>query len=125
VISVKTLGDFKDTTKFLEFMQRGDIYKNLDRYGHIGVDALSSATPRDTGKTAESWGFQTGKTGTTYAISWYNTCIEGGVNVAVIIQYGHGTRNGGYIRGIDYINPAIRPVFEKILDDVWKQVRNA
>jgi hypothetical protein len=124
MIKAKTSGDFKDTTKFLKFMQSGKLYDNLERYGYKGVDALSSATPRDTGKAAESWGFQTGHTSGVYAVSWYNTDIEDGCNVAVFIQYGHGTGTGGYVPGIDYINPAIRPVFDMAVNDIWRRVTN-
>jgi hypothetical protein len=124
VIYAKSIGNFKDTTKFLEFMQSGKLYKDLNRFGQMGVDALASATPRDSGLTASSWGYQTGYSGTTFAISWYNTDIENGANVAVFIQYGHGTGTGGYVPGIDYINPAIRPVFDATLDYIWRQVTN-
>jgi hypothetical protein len=125
MIGVKTFGDFKDTTSFLKFMEKGGPYKNLDRYGYAGVNALSSATPRDTGRAAESWGFQTGHKDGMYAVSFYNTDIEDGVNVAVLIQYGHGTGTGGYVPGIDYINPAIRAPFEMAVNDIWRQVTNA
>lgn len=125
MIKAKTSGDFKDTTSFLKFMQSGKLYENLERYGYMGVDALASATPRDTGRAAESWGFQVGKSGDIYAVSWYNTDIEDGCNVAVFIQYGHGTGTGGYVPGIDYINPAIKPVFEACVTDIWRRVTNA
>jgi hypothetical protein len=125
MISAKTSGDFKDTTSFLKFMQSGKLYDNLERYGYRGVDALSSATPRDTGRAASSWGFQVGHTNGMYAVSWYNTDIEDGCNIAVFIQYGHGTGTGGYVPGIDYINPAIRPVFDEAVNDIWRRVTNA
>jgi len=117
-------GDFKKTTKFLDFMQSGDVFDNLDKYGRQGVDALSSATPRDTGETANSWNYQIGHTKGTYSISWFNTHKEGGVNIAVIIQYGHGTGTGGWVEGRDYINPAVRPLFDRIVNDIWRQVTN-
>ncbi|MET0787469.1 MAG: HK97 gp10 family phage protein [Paenisporosarcina sp.] len=124
MISVKSSGDFKDTTSFLKYMQKGGPFKDLDPYGRAGTNALSSATPRDTGRAADSWGYQTGYTNGVYAISWWNTDIEGGCNVAVLIQYGHGTGTGGYVPGIDYINPAMRPVFDKTVNDIWKKVTN-
>jgi len=124
MIYVTSHGDFKKTTKFLEFMKSGDLYDNLDRYGRQGVDALSRATPRDTGETAQSWGYQVGHTNGRYSISWFNTHKESGVNIAVIIQYGHGTGTGGWVEGRDYINPAIQPLFDKIVDDIWRQVKN-
>lgn len=106
-------------------MESGRIFSNLDRYGRNGVDSLARHTPRETGETAHSWKYQVGHTRGIYAVSWLNTHTEGRVNIAVILQYGHGTGTGGYVQGIDYINPAIKPVYEKALEDVWRQVRNA
>lgn len=125
MFSVTSSGDFEKTTKFLNFMKSGDLWRNLDKYGRQGVDALSSATPFDTGRAAQSWGYQLGRQNGRYSISWFNTDVEGGVNVAVIVQYGHATGTGGWVEGRDYINPAIRPVFDRILDDIWGQVRRA
>jgi len=124
MIKAKSSGNFKDTTSFLKYMEKGGPFKNLDPYGYMGNHALSAATPRDTGRTAESWGYQIGHTKGVYAISWWNTHIEDGCNIAVFIQYGHGTGTGGYVPGIDYINPAMRPVFEKTINDIWRQVTN-
>jgi hypothetical protein len=124
VISATSHGSFDKTTKFLERMASGKIFAGLDHYGRIGVDALSRATPRDTGETATSWGYQVAHTKGRHSISWYNTHKEDGVNIAVIIQYGHGTGTGGYVEGRDYINPAIQPVFDKIVSDIWRQVIN-
>ena len=125
MIKATSYGDFKKTTKFLEFMKSGHIYDQLSSYGRKGVDALSSATPVDTGETAHSWGYQIGHEGGRYSISWFNTHKVGQVNIAVIIQYGHGTGTGGWVEGRDYINPAMRPIFDKIAEDIWRQVRNA
>lgn len=124
MIYATSTGDFKKTTSFLEFLKSGKMYDVLNGYGRQGVDALSSATPVDTGETAHSWGYQVEHTKSHASISWFNTHREGNVNIAVIIQYGHGTGTGGYIAGRDYINPAIRPIFDKILTDVWRQVIN-
>lgn len=124
MFKVTSSGDFAKTTKFLKFLQSGDLYRSMDAYGRRGVDALSSATPHDTGETAQSWGYQTGRQNGRYSISWFNTHVESGVNIAVIIQYGHGTGTGGWVEGRDYINPAMRPIFDKILDDMWRQVKN-
>ena len=118
-------GDFKKTTTFLETMKSGKIFSDLHRYGRMGVDRLSSATPRDTGRAATSWGYQIGHTNGVHAVSWFNTDVEGNVNVAVIIQYGHGTGTGGYVVGRDYINPALRPLFDQAVNDIWRQVTNA
>lgn len=118
-------GSFTKTTHFLEALQRGKMFSNLSSYGQRGVDALRSATPVETGETAGDWGYQVGHTKGRVSISWFNTHDEDGVNIAVIIQYGHGTGTGGWVQGRDYINPAMRPIFDKILDDVWRQVTNA
>lgn len=123
-MKVTSSGDFKNTTKFLKFLGSGDLYRGLSSYGRRGVDALSSATPFDTGETAQGWGFQVGHQNGRYSISWFNTHVENGVNIAVIIQYGHATGTGGWVEGRDYINPAIQPIFDKILDDIWGQVKN-
>ena len=125
MIKVGSTGDFSKTLKFLDTMKSGRIFRNLGRYGQMGVDALASATPVDTGLAASSWTYQLGTTGGVYSISWLNTDNEGGVNVAIILQYGHGTGTGGYVAGRDYINPAMRPVFDKIANEVWKEVLNA
>ena len=117
-------GDFKKTIKFLEMMKSGDVFDQLDGYGRRGVDALSSATPTDTGETANSWNYELKQGKGFYSIFWFNTHVVNGVNIAVIIQYGHGTGTGGWVEGRDYINPAMRPVFDKIVEDIWRQVKN-
>lgn len=125
MIHAKSSGSTKKTEAALEFMKSGRAYEILDRAGRLGVDALSNTTPVDTGLAAASWGYQIGYTGGKRSVSWYNTDKEGGVNVAVILQYGHGTGTGGYVVGRDYINPAMRPIFERTIEEVWRQVRNA
>lgn len=121
-IVFKHKGNLKKTTKFLERTLKGDYLKNLDKFGREGVAALALATPVDTGKTAESWGYRIEKTSDGTKIVWTNSNVNKGINIAIILQYGHGTRNGGYVQGRDYINPAIRPIFDKIADDAWKEV---
>jgi hypothetical protein len=118
-------GSFEKTERFLRGLDEKKLFANLDRYGREGVDALRSATPVETGRAGKSWGYQIGHTKGHVSISWFNTDVEDGVNIAVILQYGHGTGTGGYVQGIDYINPAMRPVFNRILEDVWRQVTNA
>lgn len=124
MIGVTTTGSFEKTTKFLESIQPQKMFANLERFGRRGVTALASATPEETGETANSWGYKILRTPGRYSIIWYNTHEEDGVNVAVIIQYGHGTGTGGYVQGRDYINPTMRPIFDQILEDVWRQVTN-
>lgn len=125
MIYATSTGDFGKTERALNTLKSDKIFKSLASYGQRGVDALSSATPVDTGDTAGSWKFQTGFTNGVYSITWLNTNNEGGVNVAVLIQYGHGTGTGGYVAGRDFINPAMRPVFDHIVQDLWRQVTNA
>ena len=124
MISAISPGSFDKTTKFLVFLQSAELFRSLDRYGKMGVDALARSTPRDTGETAQAWGYQVAHSRGKHSISWFNTHKENGVNIAVIIQYGHGTGTGGYVQGRDYINPAIRPIFDKMVEDIWRQVRN-
>ena len=124
-ISVTHSGSFKHTESFLRAMQRLNIGSILDKYAKDGVNALSTATPRDTGRTASSWGYRIERKGSSYTIWWTNDDIENGFPVALMIQYGHGTGTGGYISGYDYINPAIRPVMDRIADEVWKAVTSA
>ena len=125
LIRITTKGDFNNTFRFLNKMSKFQINKILEKYGQMGVEALRSATPIDSGKTAESWGYEisVGKEGAT--IHWTNTNQNKGVYIAVILQYGHGTCTGGYVQGIDYINPAIRPVFDKIAEEAWMEVVNS
>lgn len=121
-IVFKHKGDLKKTTKFLERTLKGDYLKDLDKFGREGVAALALATPVDTGKTAESWDYRIEKTNYGTKIIWTNSNVNNGVNIAIILQYGHGTNHGGYVQGRDYINPAIRPIFDKIADNAWKEV---
>lgn len=125
MISIESKGDFKKTDSFLKKMTRGDIFKSLNGYGREGVHALSIATPRDSGNTADSWRYEIVSGKGYYSIIWSNTNLSDGIPVAVLIQYGHGTGNGGYVQGRDYINPAIRPIFDRIANNVWKEVTSA
>ena len=124
MISAKTSGSWDKTETYLETLEQQSMFSVLDHYGRIGVDLLSSATPRDTGETANSWGYEIVSETDRHSIIWYNTHTESHVNIAVILQYGHGTGTGGWVEGRDYINPTLRPLFDKIVEDVWKQVRN-
>lgn len=123
VIIFRQKGDWKKTRKFLKRCSDLDLDDVLNRYGQEGVDALAKATPKDTGKTAASWSYEIAKGKESIVITWKNSNIVDGVPIAVILQYGHGTRNGGYVDGVDYINPAMRPVFERIAARAWGEVR--
>ena len=121
MISVSSRGGFSKTEAFLR-RARDLRIQILRRYGEEGVRALSLATPKDTGETASSWYDQIKEDKTSTTIEWLNRHVEDGVPIAVILQYGHGTNGGGYVEGIDYINPAMRPLFEEIANSVWKEV---
>lgn len=123
-ITATTEGSLKNTQDLLARLKRGEFFKSLDRYGKEGVAALKAATPIDEGLTAESWRYDIIKRRGGYTLVWSNTNSNDGVNVAVLIQYGHGTGSGGYVQGIDYINPVIQPLFKKIANEVWKEVSN-
>lgn len=122
LISFRHRGNFKKTKRFFKRTSDRDYLSILDIYGRMGVEALSSSTPIDSGKTAESWSYEIEKTGDKTTIYWINTNTNQGVNIAVILQYGHGTGTGGYVQGRDYINPAMRPVFDMIADQAWREV---
>lgn len=125
MISFVHHGNFKATKKFLKKASGMDWKHTLEQYGQRGVDALSSATPLDSGETAALWGYEIERGRNRAAIYWTNSNVNDGVNIAVILQYGHGTRTGGWIEGRDYINPAIRPIFDEIADAAWKEVTEA
>lgn len=122
IISYKMRGDFSKTDTFLKRLLKKDFLRSLEQYGQEGVDALSSATPVRTGLTASSWRYEIHRSGSDVSLVWTNSNINKGVPIAIVLQYGHGTRNGGYVQGIDYINPAIRPIFDKIAESVAKEV---
>lgn len=124
-ISFSSSGSFKNTFAFLNRMRTTNLIAEVEPYAQEGVAALSSMTPKLTGLTASSWGYEISQYGDGVRITWYNTDEEGGVNVAVILQYGHGTGTGGYVQGIDYINPAMQPIFARIAENVWRKVISA
>ena len=125
MIVIESHGDFQNMDRFLKKMSEGDIFRHLENQARRGVDALASATPVESGLTANSWTYEVTKGRGGYGISWLNTNINNGVNIAIILQYGHGTGTGGYVAGRDYINPAIKPIFEEIANTVWREVQNA
>lgn len=122
MISIKQSGDFKKTEKFLKKSFGRDYISVLEKYAQQGVAALSAATPIDSGTTAVSWSYKIIQNNSSISVVWKNSNINKGVNIAIILQYGHGTRNGGYVSGRDYINPALRPIFDKMADAAWKEV---
>jgi hypothetical protein len=122
MISFSHKGDFSNLTRFLERAKNAVRIGELDKYGKEGVAALASATPVDSGLTASSWEYKISHGNGSVTISFDNTNIQNGVPIAIILQYGHGTGTGGWVQGRDYINPAIRPIFDRIANDAWREV---
>ena len=122
MISFRQKGDFSKLNRYLERVKEVARLSILDKYGREGVAALSSATPVDSGETANSWSYEISHSNGSATISFNNSHINKGVPIAIILQYGHGTGTGGWVEGRDYINPAIQPIFDKIVDAAWKEV---
>lgn len=119
-------GTTKNLDRFLDRMINGDLYSRLESHAQAGVEALARATPRETGETASAWSYEIVRDGDKYTIWWRNSNVESGsFNVAVGLQLGHGTGTGGWVSGIDYINPALRPIFDDIANGVWEEVQRA
>lgn len=123
-ITVSASGDFKNLERFLKNAGSRNYRRLLEEYGRKGVDALSMATPVDSGMTASSWSYDISETSNGFEINWNNSNVNDGVNIAIILQYGHGTGTGGYVQGRDYINPALQSVFDGFVDDLTKAVNN-
>lgn len=122
IIQFKQKGDFSKTESFLKKLRKLDLDSVLRKYGELGVQALASATPVETGKTAASWDYKIEKGKGVVTITWTNSNVSNGVPIALLIQYGHGTGTGGYVQGRDYIKPAILPIFDQLADALWKEV---
>lgn len=123
MIHFKHKGNFDNVEKFFKKSLRNDYRKIVEKYAQDGVKALAESTPVDTGKTASSWGYTIKYSDGKIVINWTNSNIQDGVPIALILQYGHALRNGAYIQGKDYINPAIRPVFDQLSESLWREVR--
>ena len=122
MIKVNHKGDFGKTMRFLNHALKRDYLNILSDYGMKGVEALSAMTPKDTGETASSWNFEITRTSKKTTIAFTNDNIVNGVPIAIILQYGHATGNGGYVEGVDYINPALGPIFQQLADEAWGRV---
>lgn len=125
MIEVKQSGGTKNTEAFLRKLQKPQVLSILHKYGQLGVSALSNATPASTGRAADSWDYVVENNNQTWSIIWTNSDVENGFPVVIGLQYGHGTGTGGYVQGIDYINPALRPIMDQLADEVWKAVTSA
>lgn len=124
MITFRQKGDFSKLNSYLERVKEVVKLGDLNKYGRQGVQALSSATPIESGETANSWYYEINRTKESVSISFHNSNINNGVPIAIILQYGHGTGTGGWVEGRDYINPAIQPIFDRIAEDAWKEVTN-
>ena len=122
MITFKQKGNFKKLNRFLERAKEAIHLGDLDKYGQEGVDALSSATPMETGNTANSWSYEITRSKDSVRIAFLNSNIQNGVPIAVVLQYGHATATGGWVEGRDYINPAIQPIFDSIAENAWREV---
>ena len=122
MITFTQQGSFDNTEKYLSKLSNEDLYSVLNKYGSIGVNALSNATPVSSGLTANSWYFEVVTRKGYYSIRWHNRHVVNGQPIAILLQYGHGTRYGGYVQGRDYINPAIQPIFDEMSNEIWKEV---
>jgi hypothetical protein len=122
MITIRHTGSFRNTERLFDNAKRFQVTNILTRYGQKGVSALSLATPVDTGQTAFSWRYRVIMGSGVYQLVWYNDHVENGISPAILIQYGHGTRGGGYVSPIDYINPAMRVILDGIAEDIWKEV---
>lgn len=116
-------GDFKKTLRFLQKLENGDFYKILDHYAQKGIESLRDYTPVDSGKTADSWYYEIEIGPDKATITWCNSCVEHGANVVLLLEYGHGTRDGGYVDGIDFVDPALQPIMDDIVKSIWKEVK--
>ena len=121
-IVIRHRGSFKNTERLFQRLSRFEIRTVLNKYGAMGVTALSAATPKNTGETASEWTYDIEHSGGRYSLIWKNDNINNGVNIALILQLGHGTGTGGYVQGIDYINPALKPVFDQLAEEAWQEV---
>ena len=122
MVKFTSKGDFSNTDSYLKKMLKMDVGSRLTEYAERGVQALSEATPKDTGLTASSWSYTIERTDSSITISWTNSNFNKGVPIALLIQYGHGTGTGGYVTGVDYINPAMKPIFDEIEEYIMKEV---
>ena len=122
MITIESQGEWKLTRNWFDRMTKLDLALIMNQFGKEGVSALAAVTPSRSGLTSKSWNYEVTRKGNNWKITWTNSNVNKGANIAVLIQYGHGTRNGGYVVGRDYINPAIRPVFDKIAQKAWKEV---
>lgn len=122
MLTVRQKGDYAKLTRYLVNVKKAVTKRDLHKYGKAGVEALSSNTPVRTGLTASSWYYEIEHKKDHSSITFYNSNVQNGIPIAIILQYGHGTGGGGWVQGRDYINPALQPIFDKLANDAWKEV---
>lgn len=122
MISITCKGNFRKTDNWLKKLLHKDYRSLMEKYAQEGVEALRANTPKDTGLTASSWSYEITQTNDSLVISWNNSNVNKYVNIALILQYGHATRNGGWVEGVDYINPSLQSIFDKMANAAWKEV---
>ena len=122
MIEITQKGNFNNTERYLKRLKSAQLFAVLNKYGSMGQNALSNATPVRTGETAGAWYYDIVSRPGYYSIRWHNRHIEDGRPIAILLQYGHGTGTGGYVQGRDYIMPAIRPIFDRMADEAWREV---
>jgi hypothetical protein len=120
--SLSSRGSFNKTESWLKGLVDGNPFKVLEKFGRVGVEALSEGTPKETGETANAWYYEVEHSGGNYSIIWKNRHVVDGQQIAILLQYGHGTGTGGYVEGRDYINPKMRPIFDRMAEAAWKEV---
>lgn len=125
MFTFESKGSFDSTEAWLKGLAAGDVFSQLEKFGDEGVRALAAATPQDSGRTASSWYYEIIKESDSWSIVWGNTYVEDGRPIAILLQYGHATRTGGYVQGRDYINPALQSVFDRLAAEAWKAVKSA
>lgn len=123
MLSLMMKGDFSKTNNYFKKLLNLNVLRKLEKYGKEGVAALSANTPVDTGRTADSWSYRIEESSTGASVIWTNSNVNNGVNIALILQYGHGTGTGGYVEGRDYINPSLRPLFDKFAKEFREEVK--
>lgn len=123
MITFEQKGNFKRLNGFLERFKEVFHSGDLNKYGEMGVEALKNATPKDSGETANSWYYKIERVNDSVSINFYNSNVVNGCNIAIVLQYGHGTKSGSWVEGVDYINPALEPIFRQIANDAWKEAR--
>ena len=123
-VSYSVKGNFKNTTRFLKNVKNNRSYEILEKYGKEGVDALRNATPKYTGKTADSWDYVIEHEKGNYILSWVNSNVNNNVPIVILIQYGHATINGGWVQGYDFINPTMKDIFDRLTNELWGEIKN-